>query len=144
MGILDALVANRVQARNWTLDNLASTSGVSPAMISRIEQGEARTAAVLLAKLAAAFEITLARLFELQGEPPPIVRRASETPTLVDPETGYSRRNVAPASISGAEIAEIMLSAGARIVFNNLGDEPARYAVFIAAPRTFSPNQYSS
>ena len=65
---LDQIVASRVKdlraARGLTLDQLAALSGVSRAMISRIERAEASATAVLLVKLGAALGVTLGDLFE--------------------------------------------------------------------------------
>ena len=51
------------RARGWSLAGLAERSGVAKAAIHRIESGQASPTAVVLIKLAAAFELTLAGLF---------------------------------------------------------------------------------
>ncbi len=53
-------------ARGMTLDGLAAQSGVSRAMISRIERGEASPTAQLLARLCSALGTTLSRFFAFQ------------------------------------------------------------------------------
>ena len=50
-------------AQTMTLDDLAGRSGVSRAMISRIERGEASPTAQLLARLCSALGTTLSRFF---------------------------------------------------------------------------------
>lgn len=121
---LDQIVASRVKdlraARGLTLDQLAALSGVSRAMISRIERAEASATAVLLVKLGAALGVTLGDLFETPQPATDPVRRASETPVRRDPENGYSRRNVAPANASGTNIVDVTLPAGARVAYDNL------------------------
>ncbi len=50
-------------ARGWTLDQFAAASGVSRAMISKIERGEVSPTAAILARLAAGLGVSLASLF---------------------------------------------------------------------------------
>lgn len=132
---LDQIVAQRVRdlraAKGFTLDQLASLSGVSRAMISRIERAEASATAVLLVKLGGALGVTLAALFE-QGEPKrEMVRRAADSPVRIDPETGYTRRNVAPRGGSGTDVVEVMLPPGARVAYDNLVIVPAEQFVWV-------------
>ena len=60
---VDATIAERLKGlrglRALTLDELAGRSGVSRAMISRIERGEASPTAQLLSRLCAALDVTL-------------------------------------------------------------------------------------
>jgi transcriptional regulator with XRE-family HTH domain len=132
---LDKVVARRVRelraARGLTLDQLASLSGVSRAMISRIERAEVSATAVLLARLAAALGVTFGTLFETPDEAGDPVRRAADTPIRVDPETGYARRNVAPPNASGTDIVEVALPAGARVAYDNLVVVPVEQFVWV-------------
>jgi len=132
---LDKVVARRVRelraARGLTLDQLSSLSGVSRAMISRIERAEVSATAVLLVKLAAALGVTFGTLFEAPEPSADPVRRAAETPIRVDPETGYSRRNVAPPNASGTDIVEVALPAGARVAYDNLVVIPVEQFVWV-------------
>ncbi|MEU5095586.1 XRE family transcriptional regulator [Streptomyces sp. NPDC020996] len=127
--IVDPLVdriAARVRAererRRWTLAQLADTSGVSQAMISRIERGESSPTAVVLGKLSAAFQLSVASLLALaegaQDEAPgaPGVRRRADAAEWRDPATGYRRRQITGPGFP-AEIAEISLPAGARVPY---------------------------
>jgi transcriptional regulator with XRE-family HTH domain len=80
--------------RSWSLADLANRSGVSKATISKIERAEVSPTAVVLVRLAAAFDLTLAGLMlraEGQGER---LSRAAEQPVWRDPETGNLRRQV--------------------------------------------------
>src|SRR6476619_8507575 len=80
--------------RGWSLADLAGRSGVSKATISKIERAEVSPTAVVLVRLASAFDLTLAGLMlraEGQGER---LSRASDQPVWRDPETGYLRRQV--------------------------------------------------
>jgi transcriptional regulator with XRE-family HTH domain len=47
-------------SRSWSLADLAERSGVSRATISKIERAEVSPTAVVLVRLAAAFDLTLA------------------------------------------------------------------------------------
>src|SRR5712664_656522 len=82
------------ESRGWSLADLAERSGVSKATISKIERAEVSPTAVVLVRLAAAFDLTLAGLMlraEGQGER---LTRASDQPVWRDPETGYLRKQV--------------------------------------------------
>src|SRR5579864_2289741 len=66
--IVDSMAAfgERLRAarreRSWPIERLASASGVSRAMISKIERGESSPTAVVLGKLSAALELSIAEL----------------------------------------------------------------------------------
>jgi transcriptional regulator with XRE-family HTH domain len=96
-------VAHRVRdlraRRGLSLDALALRCGVSRSMISRIERGESSATAVVLEKLAAGLDVSLASLFEApQPTEAPVARRA-EQPLWRDPQSGYVRRNVSPRAL---------------------------------------------
>ena len=61
-----ARIAHRLRlerdARAWSLADLAERSGVAKATISKIEREEMSPTAVILVRLAAAFDLTLAGL----------------------------------------------------------------------------------
>ena len=70
VGRIAARVRTERERRRWTLAQLADVSGVSQAMISRIERGESSPTAVVLGKLSAAFQLSVASLLALaEGEP---------------------------------------------------------------------------
>jgi transcriptional regulator with XRE-family HTH domain len=123
--IVDPLVARigaRIRAerdrRRWTLAELAEESGVSRAMINRIERGESNPTAVVLGKLSAAFRLSVATLLDPDdgGGAEDRVRRGAGAPRWHDPETGYARRQVSAPGFP-AEIAEIRLPAGAEVPY---------------------------
>src|SRR5258708_18274778 len=71
--------------RSWSLAELAERSSVSKATISKIERGEASPTAVILVRLASAFDLTLAGLLlRAEGEGKR-VSRAAEQPLWRDP-----------------------------------------------------------
>ncbi|MFD8813337.1 helix-turn-helix domain-containing protein [Streptomyces sp. NPDC059627] len=117
-----ARVRTERERRRWTLAQLAEASGVSPAMISRIERGESSPTAVVLGKLSAAFQLSVASLLALaEGAPEPVadspgVRRGTDAAEWRDPGTGYRRRQITGPRFP-AEIAEVRLPAGARVPY---------------------------
>ena len=81
-------------ARGWSLADLAERSGVSKATISKIEREEASPTAVILVRLAGAFDLTLAGLLlRAEGEGQRL-SRAADQPVWRDPASGYRRRQV--------------------------------------------------
>jgi transcriptional regulator with XRE-family HTH domain len=132
--------------RGLSMDQLAEASGVSRAMISKIERGESSPTAVLLGKLSAALELSVSELLtgarlgdgrepaaaEPGEEPPPadatgagLVRRAADTPQWRDPDTGYLRRQISTAGFPAA-VTEVTLPPHARVPY------PAAAYAFIA------------
>lgn len=113
------------EARGWSLGDLADRSGVSRAMISKIERGESSPTATLLGRLSGAFGLTLSSLLaraELQAGR---LLRAADQPQWKDPETGYIRRHVSPATDLPVELIQVELPAGAEVSF------PASAYVFV-------------
>lgn len=115
----------RAQA-GWSLDALAQASGVSRSMISQIERGASSPTAVVLARLAAAFGLTLAALFDAPAAAAPApVARAGDQPAWRDPATGYVRRNVSPANPAlAARLVDVALPPGARVLYDNTATGP--------------------
>src|SRR6516164_5950840 len=106
--------------RGWSLTDLAQRSGVSRAMINKVERGEASPTASLLGRLAGAFGLTLSMLLA-RTETDHIGRlvRAKEQSRWTDPETGYIRRQIAPAPGSDIplDVVQVELPAGASVTF---------------------------
>jgi transcriptional regulator with XRE-family HTH domain len=118
----EALISRRVREerlkRGWTLVQLAERSGVSRAMISKIERAQASPTAVLLSRLADALGLGLTSLMSDRPQSRPALRRLREQPYWRDPSSGYVRRLVSPAGGDGdTEIVAIDLPAGAAIRF---------------------------
>jgi transcriptional regulator with XRE-family HTH domain len=120
---LDRRLAARLQRlrsqRGWTLDDLATRSGVSRATLSRLERGETSPTASLLNRLCGAYELTMSRLLaDVEARP---VRRLplAEQASWRDPETGYTRRMVSPPSAGYAgELIAAELPAGALVRYD--------------------------
>jgi transcriptional regulator with XRE-family HTH domain len=128
---IEAHLAEKLRAeresRGWTLADLATRSGVSRAMISKIERGEASPTAALLGRLSAAFGLTMSQLFDRMEEPRGgQIARADGQPLWRDPETGFVRRSLSPPGPSPLELVWGEFSPGARIAY------PASSYEFIA------------
>ena len=122
-GALDGRIAQRLrrerQRLDLSLEELSARSGVSRAMISKVERGEASPTAALLGRLCAGLGLSLAQLFADESQPPdPLSRRAAQV-TWRDPETGYLRRDVSPPGLGRFEIVDVTFPPGARVVFEN-------------------------
>lgn len=105
------------ERQGWSLNDLAERSGVSRAMVYRIENAQSSPTAALLGKLSAALGVTMSALLAPRRK----YRQTRHSPfdeqaVWTDPETGYVRRQVTPEG-SEIEIVEIDLPAGARVSF---------------------------
>jgi transcriptional regulator with XRE-family HTH domain len=109
---------------------LASRSGVSRAMISKIERLEARPTAALLGRLCNGLGITLSALIASAERPAPApVARAAKQLTWRDPETGLRRTMVSPPD------------AGARVEIVRVELPPRAEVAYEAQRRTFYEQQ---
>lgn len=117
---MDARLAARLAAlraeRGWSLDQLATRSGISRATLSRLEHGETSPTAALLGRLCTAYGRTMSRLIaEVEAEPALVVRAEAQA-VWTDPETGFRRRLVSPPAAGfDAELVEARLPAGSVI-----------------------------
>ncbi|TCO64344.1 cupin domain [Actinocrispum wychmicini] len=99
--------------RDLSVNALAERSGVSRAMIGKIERGAAQPTAVLLGRLSGALGMTLSELVA-RAEGNRLTRRADQ-PVWTDPETGYHRRAL---STGGPlELVEVELPPGTDISY---------------------------
>ena len=133
----DSLIAARLQAlrqqQQLSLGGLAERSGVSKAMISRIERAESSPTAALLGRLAAGLGVTLARLLvDVEAAPAGRLRRREDQPLWRDPEAGYRRRQVAPPDAGGGvELVEIELPRGADMRYPPWSGQPYRQRLWL-------------
>ena len=104
-------------ARGWSLAELSTRSGVSKAMISKIERAEASPTATVLGKLSGAFGLALSALLALAEKPGDRLSRHAAQPVWQDPETGYLRRTVSPADHGGLELLAIELPPQVRVPY---------------------------
>jgi transcriptional regulator with XRE-family HTH domain len=119
---INARIAGRVRALRadlgMTLDALAAKSEVSRSMISLVERGESSPTAVVLDRIATGLGVPLAALFDDASAPASPVSRPDDRTPWRDPQSGYVRRNISPASVpSPIQIVEIVLPAGARVAY---------------------------
>jgi transcriptional regulator with XRE-family HTH domain len=105
------------EAHGWTLAELAARSGLSRAMISKIERGEASPTAASLVRLASAFDLTLAALLARAESPSGRLVRAADQPQWRDPASGYRRRQLFERSDHPVELVRVELPPGARVGF---------------------------
>jgi transcriptional regulator with XRE-family HTH domain len=116
---LGARVKLERESRGWSLSDLAKHSGVSRAMIHRVERGDVSATAALLGRLSGAFGITLSTLLaRAEAHKSGRLTRAKDQARWIDPGTGYVRRQVTPGSSNlPIEIVEIKLPSGASVTF---------------------------
>ena len=116
-----ARIARRLRlerdARGWSLAELAERAGVAKATISKIEREEMSPTAVLLVRLAGAFDLTLAGLLlRAEGEGARL-SRAADQPVWRDPDTGYLRQQVFSRPDHPMELAQVELPGGRQVAF---------------------------
>jgi len=99
------------ETRGWSLADLAERSGVAKATISKIEREEASPTAVVLVRLAGAFDLTLAGLLLRAEGGGARLSRAADQPVWRDPETGYLRRQVFSRPDNPIEIVRVEMPA---------------------------------
>ena len=106
-------VALERELRGWSLSELAERSGVSRAMIHKVERGESSPTATLLGKLSGAFGLTVSTLIA-RGEPrgTRVLSRADQD-LWIDPDTGYQRRQIL--ATPGGDITEIVMPPGKEV-----------------------------
>ncbi|MBT9369073.1 XRE family transcriptional regulator [Rhizobium sp. CSW-27] len=121
MDVIADAIAGRIrlerESRGWSLSELAERSGVSKAMISKVERCEASPTATVLGRLSGAFGLPLSVLLALAERAEERLARAADQPVWTDPETGYTRRAVSPANGGGLELIEVTLPAGVRVPY---------------------------
>jgi transcriptional regulator with XRE-family HTH domain len=111
-----ALRDSRV-AHGLSASALAERSGVSRAMLGKIERGEAQPTAALLGRLSAALGMSLSELVARAEGDHHRLARSGEQLTWTDPDTGYVRRAVSPAPGGPIELVEVMLPPGAKVTY---------------------------
>ena len=123
MDLLDRPLAARLTelriAQGWSLENLASITGISRATLSRIERAETSPTAALLNRLCVAYGMTMSRLLSEVESRAPLWLPREQQPLWQDAESGFIRRTVSPpASNFQAELIEGELRAGALIDYH--------------------------
>jgi transcriptional regulator with XRE-family HTH domain len=134
-----ARLARRVrlerEMRGWSLADLAARSGVAKATISKIEREEASPTAVVLVRLAGAFDLTLAGLLLRAEGTGDLLSRAADQPVWRDPETGYRRKQVFARPDHPLEITRVELPAGRQVTMPASSYAHIRQAVWVEKGR---------
>jgi transcriptional regulator with XRE-family HTH domain len=95
-GRLGGRVREIRRGRDLTLEELAELSGVSRAMISKLERGEKNPTLVVAAKLAEGLGVTLSRLAGTEERREIFVVPRERRMVMRDPETGFERQLLSP------------------------------------------------
>jgi transcriptional regulator with XRE-family HTH domain len=95
-GRLGGRVRELRRGRGLTLEDLAEQSGVSRAMISKLERGEKNPTLVVAAKLAEGLGVTLSQLAGMEERREVVVVPRERRMVMRDPETGFERQLLSP------------------------------------------------
>jgi transcriptional regulator with XRE-family HTH domain len=95
-GRLGVRVRDLRKERGLTLEQLAGVSGVSRAMISKLERGEKNPTLVIAARLAEGLGVSLSRLAGVEERREVVVVPKERRTVLRDPETGFERQSLSP------------------------------------------------
>jgi transcriptional regulator with XRE-family HTH domain len=99
--------------RGLTLEALAERSGVSRAMISKVERGEKTPTLVVAAKIAEGLGVGLSQLLGVEERREVVVVPRDRRMVVRDPETGFERQLLSPTSGGrGAEFVRNVLPEG--------------------------------
>ncbi|MBF4614749.1 helix-turn-helix domain-containing protein [Curtobacterium sp. VKM Ac-1376] len=126
--------------RKWSLTELAEESGVSRAMINRVERGVSSPTATILGRLSGAFGLTISQLLDdaLEHEVPRVtdpdeargVQRGASADSWTDPDTGYRRRPVSSAAFP-ADVTEVRLPAGREVAYPASASAFLRHCIWV-------------
>lgn len=104
--------------RGLSLSEMAVRSGVSRAMINKVERGESSPTAALLGRLSGALELSISALVARAEGQPGRIRRVGERPRWTDPATGNVRQQVSPDVIGPRlDLTEVALPPGAEVTY---------------------------
>ena len=89
-----------------TLEGLAAKSGVSRAMLSKVERGEKSPTLTVFVRIAAGLNVSLSTLMGAEPDfAEAVIIRAAERLTFKDPETGFERHVLSPKHVdNGVEL----------------------------------------
>ena len=110
-GRLGERVRGLRRERGWTLELLAERSGVSRAMISKLERGEKNPTLVVAAKVAEGLGVSLSRLVGLEESREVVVVSRERRMIMRDPVTGFERQLLSP-SFGGLEFIRNVVPEG--------------------------------
>lgn len=132
-----AVIARRLkqerQQRRWSLEDLAHRTGVSKAMLSKLERGQASPTATLLGRISGGLGVRIGSLLvEPARTDARLVRRADQA-VWQDPATHYVRRQVSPLNDSALQIVEVELPPGRRVCFPASAYAFVRHLIWVLA-----------
>jgi transcriptional regulator with XRE-family HTH domain len=131
------LIAQRLrkerEKRQWSLDDLALHTGVSKAMLSKLERCEASPTAALLGRISGALGMTLSSLLAVDNAPQARLVRVADQPTWQDPATQYIRRQVSPLSDMPVQLVEVELPPGQSVSFPGSAYSFVRQLIWVLA-----------
>lgn len=134
-----AVLARRIhgerEARGWSLAGLAERAGVSKAMLSKIERAEASPTAATLSRIATAYGLTMAALFESADGAGSRLLRARDQPLWRDPKTSCLRRQVFLSPSNPLEMVEVELLARQEVCFPASVYQLIRQVVWVLSHR---------
>jgi len=105
--------------QGWSMDELASRSGISRATLSRLERGETSPTALVLNRLCSVYGRTMSRLLTEVEQQAAAVVRAADQPVWTDPGGGFVRRSLSPPHPGlRAELLQGELSAGIELDYD--------------------------
>ncbi|MBZ0139339.1 MAG: XRE family transcriptional regulator [Pseudorhodoplanes sp.] len=100
-------------SRRLSLQQVASLTGVSKSMLSKIELGQASPTATVLGRIAEGFGVSISHLLGGPTGADSVVMRVIEQPIFQVPKTGFVRRSVSPMRGSkGVDVAFNILPPG--------------------------------
>ena len=103
-GVVEEVASGRLGERvralrrelGLTLEGLAGRSGVSRAMISKLERGEKNPTLVIAAKVAEGLGVSLSQLVGVEERREVVVVRRERRMVMRDPESGFERQLLSP------------------------------------------------
>ncbi len=112
-GRLGQRVRELRRASGLTLDALAERSGVSRAMLSKVERGEKNPTLVVAAKIAEGLGAPLSRLLGQEERREVVVVSKARRLVARDPETGFERQLLSPSFVGrGVEFVRNVVPEG--------------------------------
>jgi transcriptional regulator with XRE-family HTH domain len=117
--------------RGWSIEHLAARSGVSRAMISKIERADTSPTIAILNKLSIGFGMTLSEFLgsgrynqSRQHADNPVSTRANQR-EWCDPDSGCRRILLTPGSAARSmQLAAVVLPAGSQVALDGPFSEP--------------------
>ncbi len=105
------------QHHNYTLDQLATASGVSRSMLSQIERGNANPTLAVTRRIAQAFGLSIGELVDDPGASSPIdIVRGDDAASLFRADKECQIRTLSPLHMEkSVEFYELLLQAGAEL-----------------------------